>query len=111
MHNLLLQLKQLTVEMMDKLDRATAEDFVQFVEKREIYIQKVREMEPEQADREKYAQLVKEILQYDQPIMARMNELKQEASAELIKIGQSRVQKQAYNMNYAAESAFIDRRN
>ena len=110
MDELLQRLKQLSVDMMRKLDRATMEDFVEFTQKREQIIGELKRRQAEFQKTAATARLVDEISQYDAPLISRMNELKQEASDGLAKLERSRMQKKAYDAGYAFESAFIDKR-
>lgn len=110
MDELLRSLKQLSLDLMQKLERATVEDFVEFTQKREEIIEKVKQQQAGQTNTAAYARLVEEIAQCDAPILSRMNELKQEASDGLVKLGRSRMQKKAYESRYSIESAFIDKK-
>lgn len=108
MVELLRNLKQLSLGMMQKLDQATMEDFLEFIQKREEVIEKLKQEKVKQTEMTALALLAEEISQYDLPIIARMNELKQEASYGLAKFDRSRMQRRAYESHYTWESAFID---
>jgi hypothetical protein len=110
MDELLRHLKQLSADMMRRLDQATVEDFVEFTEKREQVIGELKRRQAEFQPSEETARLVAEISQYDAPLVSRMQQLMREAGDGLARLERSRMQRKAYDAGYAFESAFIDKR-
>ncbi|CAM4477165.1 hypothetical protein FHS16_004718 [Paenibacillus endophyticus] len=54
--------------------------------------------------------MLRKIVGYDEVMVARMNELKQEAAAMIIKVNKTRIQKNSYDSNSPSESYFIDQK-
>lgn len=132
MDNLLRQLKQLSEDIVPRLSAATMDEMLDFIQSREEIIEQLKQKQLHKpvslncmssqngkgsdstsASWEyspSHQHIVEEICRCDEPIMARMLELKQEAAEGLAKFDQSRMQKNAYEAAYSMESAFIDQR-
>ncbi|WP_248929447.1 hypothetical protein [Paenibacillus hamazuiensis] len=110
MDELVKELEELTLAFVAKLETAAEEEIVQFVEAREAIVSRMKQSEYSSEELEKLGQRIQSVLSYDDSIKARMMTLKSEASAGLMKFDQARMQKNAYEANYAWESAFVDKR-
>lgn len=115
MDSLLQQLKLLSQNIVPRLHEATMDELLEFVHMREQLIDQLQQHRATQQlppghSSQAHKHLAEEICRYDEPIMSRMLELKQEAAEGLAKFDQSRMQKNAYEASYSMESAFIDQR-
>lgn len=117
MDKALLRLKELSAKIAPRLAEATMDEILDFIQEREELIDQLKDSyspdlnaDDRKAGDHPYRSLVEEIGRYDEPIMARMMELKQEAIEGLARFDQSRMQRNAYEAAYSTESAFIDRR-
>jgi hypothetical protein len=108
MHNLLQSLQQITQEVLSNLEQIKFEHLETFVEHREQIIIQLQAAGQSLDDKEK--KLIEDILQHDVVIMARMQQLKDEASYGINKIDRARVQSSAYYAEYTPDSIFFDRR-
>jgi DNA repair ATPase RecN len=100
-----------TQDMVRHIEDATYEELEAFTESREKLISSLIELEMQgQIDLKAYQPTIEEILSYDAQLLARMNELKQQASEELIKFQTTKKQKNGYDNAYNADSFFYDKK-
>jgi hypothetical protein len=112
MDRLIAELRQLTFDMVSRLGEVTVEDMERFTDLRGSLVESIRrKLEQDGADPAPYRQEMAEILQADPLIMARMEELLDEARVGMYKTRVARKQANAYEPNYYMESAFFDRTN
>ena len=108
MHNLLGQLREGAERLIERLDQAEPEEFVAFVEERDVVLQQVKAaLALSNVNTAQYQPQVFEILRMDRVIRASMQDWMTEAGATLTKRGQSRAQKQAYENSYSIDSVYI----
>ncbi|WP_438447376.1 hypothetical protein [Gorillibacterium sp. sgz5001074] len=110
MDELLKDLEELTLEIAEKLQELEFEDLLEFVDQREELLTQLREADNGQQPLAGYQDRIRRLLSHDDAILARMLELKNEASAGLAKIEQGKRQKNRYESAYAADSYFFDQR-
>lgn len=110
MDKLIADLEHLTETMVSSLEKADHLELSAFVEERQSIIDRLQEKIPFSEHPEKYRERILRLLDHDEPIVSRMNQLKAEAGAQLDKIKQGRAQRNVYEAMYTPESAFFDRK-
>lgn len=108
MDKLLQTLQRITQAIIVELDRMDDEQFASFVEERQLIIDQLQSMNQSFNDQQKL--VIKDILQYDNVIVRRMQQLKDEAKSGIDKIERARVHNNAYEQPYAQESYFFDKK-
>ncbi|KRE73585.1 flagellar protein FliT [Paenibacillus sp. Soil750] len=108
MDKLLQTLQRITQAIIVELDQMDDEQFASFVEERQLIIDQLQSMNQSFNDQQKL--VIKDILQYDEAIVRRMQQLKDEAKSGIDKIERARVHNNAYEQPYAQESYFFDRK-
>lgn len=104
----IVELEQLTNQMIARLEIADFEELESFVEKREEIIDNIKQ-ELSELERQNYGRRVSNLLLTDQLILSRMNKLKDEARQHLLKVQRGRTQKSAYEAEYVTtDSMFFD---
>lgn len=99
-----------TSDVLRRLESLGYEEMVSLIEIRQSIIdQFTSELYPEE-ERLRYRTRMKAILQHDESILKRLNHLKEEAAGEIRKASHVRMQKNAYESNYALDGIFIDKR-
>lgn len=104
------KLYELTEAMAAKIDAAEYEELERFVDERERIIDELKELRLHQSPTEEHRKLAEKILQWDQIIQSRMQQLRSEASAGLRKLKDNRKQQQAYAPSYAIDGVYFDTR-
>lgn len=103
----LIALYRETVAIMDHLDQEQHERFVHLINLREAALAELRASGTvEEADRA----IVKALMGYDESIMKRMQELRDDASKTLNKIQVSKQQKRVYDSDLIEGGSFFDKR-
>jgi hypothetical protein len=111
MDELLKQLEQISLDLIHNLKFTSLEEVEQFMERREAIFTKLQPFEVLPVDKYKYKDIVNRILSYDPIIVARMQQLKQEAEKELNKFTSGRLQKSAYDGEHqTADGIFFDQK-
>ncbi|ASS67227.1 MULTISPECIES: hypothetical protein [unclassified Paenibacillus] len=100
-------LQDYTEQLTQHLHKVEYEQLEELVDLREDVLNGIQDGELTEEDRSR----IQVLLSYDGPILSRMIELKEEASMALLKINQSRSQKNAYEQTSLQGSYFIDKRN
>ncbi|MWV46614.1 hypothetical protein GRF59_23685 [Paenibacillus sp. HJL G12] len=100
------QLVYLTKDIVERLDRVEYEELALFSDKREDIVHKIEALKTHLSSENKLE--LRNLCQFDQAILSRMNHLKQEAGDWLLRQGTIKVQKSAYQADYAPESMFFD---
>ncbi|OCT13158.1 hypothetical protein A8709_20660 [Paenibacillus pectinilyticus] len=108
MDNLLDELHQMTLDVIERLDSLGYDQMEDFVERRGKITSQLQSLDLRYTDQQKIQ--IKEILQHDDRIVARMQMLKDEASVGMEKMDRARIQKSAYDPTYAADSYFFDKK-
>lgn len=110
MDELIRSLDQLTREMMDQLREATYEELEAFVEERQKLVDAIAEKVAFSPSTPAQKQEINRILENDNALLDRMNELRLEAQDWLQKRNQAKAQRSAYEARYAPDSILMDRR-
>lgn len=110
MDELIRSLDLLTREMMSRLQEATYEELVVFVEERQKLVDSIAEKAAIYPSSAAQKQEIHRILGYDNELLDRMNALRQEAQNFLQKRGQAKIQRSAYEQNYTPDSILMDRK-
>lgn len=108
MASLLIQLRDLTSEIIMRLPTIDEEELITFVEQRGILIENMEKYRSNVGTEEK--QLISELLDADPLILKKLNDFKKEAGYWLEKQGTIRVQQNAYQHHYINDSFFVDHR-
>lgn len=111
MRELLNQLEELTENLVANLDSADYVHLEQFVEIREQYMQEFKELGLSNEDVIPYQEQIQRIIGYDEPILERMNQLKEEAQRGIDRTQQVKKQQKIYETNYTPDSLFYDSKN
>lgn len=109
MDELILELKELTLRVVHKMDDMTYEDLSVFVERRGWIIDHIQAVEV--MERSFYKDKIFDILQYDQLILGKLKQLRDEASSALTNINRVRTQKRNYDQIYTLDSVLFDKKN
>lgn len=99
-----------TLALDARLEQASVEELVEFVEEREQLVLALGSQEYSSAEREECAGIVAGLAEYDGRIVAKLEMLKMEAGTQLQNIAASRARKAAYEGSFDAESLFFDRK-
>ncbi|WP_019915068.1 flagellar protein FliT [Paenibacillus sp. HW567] len=110
MDELILNLDQLTLGMMRKLKEANYEELEAFVEERQKLVDAIAEKVAFSPSTPAQKREINRILENDNALLDRMNELRLEAQGWLQKRGQAKVQRNAYEAGYSPDSILMDRR-
>ncbi|GIP40993.1 hypothetical protein J31TS4_42730 [Paenibacillus sp. J31TS4] len=108
MDNLLAALEELTVRCASSAEQMDYLDIERFVEERGRILASIQATPV--PDKSRYQEQVERILRYDPIILARMEQLKQEAADALGKRSDARRQKSAYEVDYTPDAVLFDRR-
>ncbi|MCM3750201.1 hypothetical protein M3223_22960 [Paenibacillus pasadenensis] len=103
----LLELEVYTTALISRIKTVAPEELEYLIELRESVLASFNSSQLTSDD----MQIVRVLQSYDATLLSRMRELKEEAAAALLKIQQSKVQKNAYSSTGALGSYFIDKRN
>lgn len=96
--------------MMSRLQEATYEELVVFVEERQKLVDSIAEKVAIYSSSAAQKQEINRILGYDNELLDRMNTLRQEAQNFLQKRGQAKMQRNAYEAGYTPDSILMDRK-
>ncbi|OKP85804.1 hypothetical protein A3844_15740 [Paenibacillus helianthi] len=110
MDELILSLDQLTHGMMSRLQEATYEELEDFVEERQKLVDAIAEKVACNPSTPAQKREINRILENDNALLDRMNELRMEARDWLQKRSQAKVQRSAYEAVYSPDSLLMDRR-
>lgn len=110
MDNLVLKLKHLTDKLVETLNKASYEEIEEFVQQREEIMTQLQTQKFTSSELDKNRETMKQILQHDQIILARMTVLKEEASQSINKISSGKIQKNAYDKSYSIDGVYFDKK-
>ncbi|CAH1209564.1 hypothetical protein PAECIP111892_03252 [Paenibacillus auburnensis] len=110
MDELIRTLDQLTREMLGRLQEATYEELVSFVEERQKLVDSIAEQVELRPSSPAQKQEINRILEHDNVLLDRMNALRVEAQDWLMKRNQAKTQRNAYEAKYAPDSILMDRK-
>lgn len=110
MDKLVKRLELLTQQVVKNLSDVSFEEINAFVAEREVIMTELQtnSFTPEELDRNR--DTMKRIIEQDSIILARMNELKDEAAAQMSKISTGRTQKNAYDASYSSDGIYLDKK-
>lgn len=108
MDNLLAALEEITVLCASSAEQMDYLEIERFVEERGRILASIQAIPV--SDKNRYQGQVERILRYDPIIMARMEQLKQEAAEALGKRTNARRQKNAYDADYTPDAVLFDRK-
>lgn len=111
MDELIVQLDQITQSVSGSLNQMSSEELVAFVEKRQLIVDQMVANASSIPLNHSQQEKLGSILEFDQMIRERMEQLKLEASNWLIQRDQAKQQRSAYESSYASDSILMDRRN
>lgn len=111
MDKALTQLEELTSEVLQRLSGMAMVDFEAFVHSRNLLIDQLRSDERNDEERARYKERVERILEQDAFILARMEQVKNEALQKLQTLNDSRKQRHAYEAGHGENSFFYDQKN
>ncbi|MEJ8305967.1 hypothetical protein [Saccharibacillus sacchari] len=106
--SLLDQLQFLSEQTMERLEEMDEEEFEQFSELRQQLTERLLFIRSDVTDQDR--ERIQYILKFDEPILHRMQVLKDEAGHWMEQQGKIKVQKGAYQQAYAVNSMFFDHR-
>lgn len=111
MHELLNELRRMTVDILENLDTLSADELYAFVEQREKLVNRIRIIGPTAEDRDRYRELVGTLLKADPLIVTKMEELKAHAGNELQKLKLANQQRNRYEAEQGSyDGYFIDQK-
>lgn len=109
MSTLLVELKQLTIDLVSRLSFISEEELIDFVDQRGQLIERMESYRSSVNDQDQL--ILKELADMDPLILQKMNQFKEEAGNWLERQGVIKVQKNAYHQNFVTDSFFVDHRN
>ena len=104
----LARLLEATASLSERIDNADMDQLLQLIQLRDETTAFLQPYAGRLSNEEK--QLIRDINSYDDVILRRMNELKEQASAELASLKKAAIQKNAYSSAYSVGSYFFDKR-
>ncbi|WP_442602616.1 hypothetical protein [Paenibacillus sp. KN14-4R] len=110
MDNLITQLEEITFEALNQLDYMDADQISMFVDKRESIVMNMQELLHQDTTLDQRARVM-QVLNHEHLFLARMELLRQEASDSIQQLERAKIRRSAYELAYAPESAFFDKRN
>lgn len=110
MYSLIQSLKDITEHMLEQLDQFTEEQIVFFIDQREQIVQQLQKLDITEADRQQYGSIVQGVLQHDNVITTKLEELRSGASEGIQKVSVARVQNTAYSTPYTPDSYYFDKK-
>lgn len=105
------QLENLTFGILEQLDEVDYGKLAHFANSRRKLLKQLDLEQGNRVNKEQFVDRITKILEADRQIVSRMNQLKDEASSELIRIRGARKQKGAYQMKFSPDSLFFDKKN
>ncbi|UJF33191.1 flagellar protein FliT [Paenibacillus hexagrammi] len=110
MHSLIERLYVMTKESVDRLHEATAEEIVQFIEEREMAIDRIRAESTELSLDEENRKTIDKIVAMDKLIENRLVLLQNQVKKQLNQTVQHRKVTAKYVNPYSADSFFFDKK-
>lgn len=112
MDKLITELEELTRQGLLDLSSMDYEQVDEFMDQRNLIVDEMLKMVPSLREKIIYRGRIKAVLSHDQAFIARMTELKDEASLQLTKLDKGRTQRNAYDMDsaYDVGSVLFDKK-
>jgi uncharacterized protein YjfI (DUF2170 family) len=110
MHSLVHSLQVITESMVAQLDDVTEEQIIFFIDQREQLVQQLQQIDITEADKQEYGSIIQGVLQHDNVITSKLEELRSGASDDIQKVSVARVQSTAYSAPYVQDSYYFDKK-
>jgi uncharacterized protein YjfI (DUF2170 family) len=110
MHSLVHSLQVITESMVAQLDDVTEEQIIFFIDQREQLVQQLQQIDITEADKQEYGSIIQGVLQHDNVITSKLEELRSGASDDIQKVSVARVQNTAYSAPYVQDSYYFDKK-
>lgn len=110
MHSLVHSLQAITENMVAQLDYVTEEQILFFIDQREQIVQQLQQIDITDAERQQYGSIVQGVLQHDNVITTKLEELRSGASEGIQKVSVARVQSTAYSAPNIPDSYYFDKK-
>ncbi|MEO3947298.1 flagellar protein FliT [Gorillibacterium sp. CAU 1737] len=110
MDELLDQLVRLTEGTLSRMGELTVEELEEWVDAREGLVSEILLQPPESFHSEERRRTAQLELRLSAKLISRMEELRNEASQHLNKVGTARTQRSAYDVAYTPESFYFDKK-
>ncbi|ETT65512.1 hypothetical protein BSK66_11085 [Paenibacillus odorifer] len=110
MDNCILELNKITQDIIIRLDNCSYEELTDFVEQRQNLIDQLEQHVKKQSIGVIQQYQLRELLETDPMIIARMQQLKSEAAKWLQQREQAKTQRNAYEAAYTPDSFLMDRK-
>lgn len=110
MDRLILQLEELTNNLMGRLDEATYEEMEQFIVERQKVINSIEISLQDSTVTQQQKERALLLLKYDSAIMSRIQTLMNEARDWLQQRNTAKVQRNMYSSSYTPDSILMDQR-
>lgn len=104
------RLEALTVQTVSRLPRLSEEELLEFVNEREILIDRIKDSITEMYTKSSYQERAKRLLQYDEVVIQRMQWFQQQNNKEMFKINAAKRQNSAYDAELRMDSVLFDKR-
>jgi hypothetical protein len=105
------EMELITTELVNQLDHVSYEELSGFLNQREQLIDRYKQMDMTEKEREPYSKRVLHLLDFDQLIAVKINQFKNQANDEIKKLLMAQQQKNAYDMgNLYSDSMFFDKK-
>lgn len=111
MHSLVHSLQAITENMVAQLNDVTEEQIIFFIDQREQLVQQLQQLDITEADQQQYGSIVRGVLQHDNVITAKLEELRSGASDGIQKVNVARAQNSAYSSPNIQDSYYFDKKN
>lgn len=109
----LAELRQITIDLAQRLEEADADDLSAFVEARDTIIRRLQADPLSESEKAAYRDVVGKILAFEPIFRAKAGSLRDEASRELSKLHNAKQQRNRYETGIGGgyvDSLFIDRK-
>jgi hypothetical protein len=110
MHSLVQSLQAITENMVAQLDYVTEEQIIFFIDQREQLVQQLQQIDITESERQQYGSIVQGVLQHDNIITSKLEELRAGVSDNIQKVNVARVQNTAYSSASLPDSYYFDKR-
>lgn len=104
------ELEQLTGEMLAKLDKMSQDEWIQYIDRREVIVDQIRAAELTKPIQEKYRQRVARVLKSDELVRSRIADIQRENQQGIAKTNQAKIQRAVYDVDYAMGGFMFDKR-
>lgn len=110
MDNCIQQLRELTEEILPRLDWIAYEELAEFIQRRQPLVDQISAFSQKEAISPAQKEAILSIMNFDPLIQQRMMKLKDAAGNVLTKRGNAKAQRNVYEAVYAAGSILMDKK-